>query len=282
MSFLRRNPFKSIFAFLCGLAVWLGARAVAFPALAGLFSAWNLNRVTYAYAPAWARFTADRSGEIIDIFALAVSTAVLFALSRPKRAPVWTMVFSLLAGALAAAVPVFVLLLADSARFSAARTFNAPAACVLLLREALFSAFSALLIYQNAANALPNRPKTAACACAALQAALFCFESGRIHITLAINGLLIGAAFSALFQKTRSPFPAAACAFAFRAVSRVAFGYPDLGGVYIVSEEWLAGLSAGRLEGAGIVTLLAAASLAASALIFRSIALPKSAHGQQR
>ena len=258
MSFLRRTATKRILTFLIGLAVWLGTRALAFPAMARIFQIWNLNADTYAYAPAWARFVADRSGEIIDIFALAVAVVVLIVLTRPKGAHVRVLSAALLAGAAAAALPLAILLFAGSARFPANYALYAPAAAVILVREALFCAFSALLIRQTVVGALADRHIAACAVSAVLQAALFIFELGKIDVTLLINGLLIGAAFSDLFLKTRSPFPEAAFAFAFRAISRVAFGYPNLGGAYVVSEEWLAGFSVGSLEGAGLITVLAA------------------------
>ena len=264
MSFFRRIFTKNVLAFLSGPAAWLGARAIAFPALAKLFAAWNLNEVTYVYVPAWARFVADRSGEIIDIFALTAAVAAFLAFLRPQRPQIRPLVSAFCAGAAAAVVPMGILLLAGCVRLPAARDFSAPAMCVFLVREALYCLFAALWIRQIVVSALQRHPGIAIALCGVLQAALLVFDAGIANATIFVNGVLIGAAFAIWYRKTRSPFPEAAFSFAFLAVSRVAFGFPDLGGAYVVSEEWLSGFGVGSLEGAGLMTILLAAGYLAA------------------
>lgn len=263
---MKKYPIKTVSSFAimpCGIAVFFLSRMGAYRLLTYLFSSWNVTYETYAYAPAWARTLADVSSAIPDMLACAVSilcTILIFRLTKkklPKAGRMKQTGISLCAGAGLAAALLGILLLTDSIRMPFARAWRPAQTACTLLSEALLCAWAALLLR----GTLPvKKIGILALALSAVLEMLLCaWLYGKFEPVLMLNAALFGVAAVHMLAWGEGFLPEAAFAFGFRAVERIIFGYPDLGGAYWVSETFLTGASDGLEAGAALSILTALA-----------------------
>ena len=265
------------------VSLYLG-RVAALWGLAECFSAWNLNAKTLPYAPAWAQTAAALSGEIADVFALALAAALGFSLARvfklfparpepgacpfrvPRARPLPKILLFFAVGAALSLALIGLLLAVKSVRMPRSRIAWEAETLVLLLRDALLCACLPLLTRVLPFPLLSSGIGFAAIS-AVLQGILCGLLWGRFSPTLCASALLCGLGWAWIYRAHASCLPEIAFSFAFRAVARRAFGYLSTNGVYSVSENWLTGAEFGGLEGSGILFIVLTA--AALALLYR-------------
>ena len=275
---LKSHAFRAVAAAVCALAAAFSGRVGTYAVLAALFKAWNVNAVTYAYAPVWAQRMADLSGEIADCAALTVGLiALLFLrkwlLRRDEKVSVQNALISCASGALLACALIGALFLIGSVRFPHIRAFNGSCALITLFREGLFAMFIACILRGTLTRAaddlkLPRAKIVCACVLSALgEVALFVIAFGT-SVMAVVNAALIGVILYSVYKYSGSWISELMLTASFRMVSRVGFGYPDLGGAYPVSDMWLTGETAGGLEAGGVLLILMTA-LAAVLLLRR-------------
>lgn len=288
--FLKSRRLNALAAFFLTILFLYFGRVFALWGLAQCFSAWNLNAKTLAYAPVWAQNVAALSGEIADIFALFLALATGFGLARAlklypprsesdnlfllrcagifkgKNSAARTLLFLALGAALSL-VLIGLMLAFGSVRIPHAFGILRVETPVFLLRDALLCACLALLSRVLISPVFRNEPAFAA-ASAALQTAFSALLLGKWNLTLFLTAGMFGLVFACLYRAQSTCVPEIAFAFAFRAAARRIFGFPNQGGVYPVSENWLTGAEAGGLEGSGALLIVLAAALL-SLLILR-------------
>lgn len=252
-----RKLWRRAVALVSAPMLFFAARVGALWALSALFEAWNLNARTYAYAPAWARQIADLAGDIADATGLiAGSVALIFLIPRREKAGARRLAASLATGAALGGGLLAILLAAGSVYLAHWPTFAVAPAGLALLSEAALWLGAALWLRGALAPLCRGAGKWAAGLASAMgQAALFLLMRGACNATLVLTGLLTGALFFLLAERTGSALCEAALCLGFRLAERVVWRYPDLGWAYPVSEPWLTGENAGGLMGSGLFLL---------------------------
>ena len=247
-------------------ALYLG-RVLGLYLLARAFRMLNLTMATYPLAPGWMRFLADNTDALANLTGLLVGSCALILLrglfppagSRFKtRFVIWFIVSALLGFGL-----VLALRLADELRQEPGTDYLAASVAQGIL-WALFAFVQALFLRGCISEGfrLAFGRRTALIMSALSQAAVFVLVFGGLGVLPVLNGLITGALFWRLYEKTHSLWPETLASFGFLLGSRVTAGYPD-GPVYAVSRSVWTGFGTG-LESSLIFMFILAALAAFS------------------
>lgn len=265
----------AVFIYPASVCLAFAARLLTLHILGMLFKAWNLTGDTLPFAPVWAQRLAAMSGAVSDLHFLVFLVLPLFLYAKRARFQKKHLLYAVF-GMLLSALTVGTLLLTGSARMGKIRLFPyAGDAALSFLTDCFSVAACAYIARKTPEKIFPKHAFIRLMLSVGLQAAYWILSKHSLSPVLIVNACLSGLILHALHEETNSVLPEILFLSAFRFLTRFAFGYPDLGGAYPVSEPALTGAAGGLSHSVLITVFLSAAAVYIWVRRFRARSLPK-------